>query len=275
MLKCKIYTGKETVTRAQIKIDGHRVRVEVGEDTFAVYTSVGHNIAHQLSEYSWYINLISKMVPMSAVEGEIYMPGQTSSAIKTALKNSDLDLQFCAFAVPVWGHRSRINKSVIWSEDLLESMGIEHAEGRDPNFDYQAEAERLDIEGWVFKEYNYAGWYKWKREKTIDVYITGYYYGKGKYVGLVGALSCNIWVGDRFIEIAKASGMTDQERFEWIWTDRIVGKCVEITYQNVGSKGRLRHPRFLRIREDKNGVDCTPDQDLELEKFYATRRKDK
>jgi len=114
-------------------------------------------------------------------------------------------------------------------------------------------------EGWVFKQREYEGWFKLKETKTVDAIVVGCVPGKGKYAGMVGSLVCSVFQGDQLVEIANVSGMTDEQRHEMIYNCPC-DKVIEIKYQRVESRGRLRHPSFIRFRPDKPARECTMEQ---------------
>ena len=93
-----------------------------------------------------------------------------------------------------------------------------------------------------------------KEKRTINLRVTGTTDGEGKYVDAVGALVCE--TSDGF-EIARVSGMSDLERYELVLDDP-TGKIVEVAYQYVGARGRLRHPRFVKFRGDRTTPDGRP-----------------
>lgn len=95
-------------------------------------------------------------------------------------------------------------------------------------------------------------WMKVKPEETYEVVVTGIKDGKGKYEGTLGAL--------RYEYEGKAcstSGMSDAERDEW-WKlhkeGKLVGRMVEVKCSGVTNDGSLRHPRFVRFRDDKEAT---------------------
>lgn len=90
-------------------------------------------------------------------------------------------------------------------------------------------------------------WMKIKEEETIEVVVTGIKEGTGKYVGMCGALICE-HKGRR----VRASGMTDAQRKEFFDKPKsIIGKMIEVTFQEETESGSLRHIRFKRVRDDK------------------------
>lgn len=101
---------------------------------------------------------------------------------------------------------------------------------------------------------------KVKNTYTIDMLVTDWEYGTGKYDGMLGALCCEAITDGKRIEASIGTGISDAQRE--IWADDpslIVGKIVEVSYfsmsQNSGTYGTklysLRFPRLKRVRYDK------------------------
>lgn len=86
-------------------------------------------------------------------------------------------------------------------------------------------------------------WLKLKEEHTIDLPVIGSKRGRGKFSHTLGALVCD-YNGKR----VAVSGFTDWERNEF-WENP--PKMIEVQYQCITSQGSLRHPRYVRVREDK------------------------
>lgn len=109
------------------------------------------------------------------------------------------------------------------------------------------------LEGLIIKEPNAAywrkrhhAWMKIKAEETLDLYVTGWELGTGKYEGLIGALI----VDHNGVLVNVGSGLSDELRSED--PNEIVGRMIEVEYHEVTPDGSLRHPRFKRFRDDKS-----------------------
>jgi bifunctional non-homologous end joining protein LigD len=109
-------------------------------------------------------------------------------------------------------------------------------------------------EGTVLKNVNSpygVNWVKNKRVADFSVIISGYKDGQGKYLNSLGAVAVSVYEDGKLREVGFASGMTDAERHD-IWTNReaYLGRVVDISAQEVTKDGRMRHPRWLRFRDD-------------------------
>lgn len=103
------------------------------------------------------------------------------------------------------------------------------------------------------------GWYKFKHQLEIDVIVTGYTPGRGKFAGLIGAVQFGQpdENGD-IVERGQCSGMDDAERAEM--TGRMMrgetGYVITVAHMGTaatkaGGSVKLRHPQFKRFRPDK------------------------
>jgi len=108
-------------------------------------------------------------------------------------------------------------------------------------------------EGSVLKQLNapYAGkrhksWLKMKETETIDVRITGYKMGQGKFKDLIGAITFRTADGT----IGNCSGMDDETRVEITnHREALIGTAIEIKHYGRLVDG-LRHPQFVRFRNE-------------------------
>lgn len=100
-------------------------------------------------------------------------------------------------------------------------------------------------------------WWKVKETHNADLLIVGAAYGNGRNKDFINIL----YVEDktRFIRSKVSSGMTDETRALFTKLnneDKLVGKIVEIKYNNITSKNSLRHPVIIQLRFDKDEIDC-------------------
>lgn len=265
-LKPKNWRGAR-VAYKQYKYNGHRFTVYKQRDGQLV--GFEREIRDDLEmtvkrphvvEYAWW-KALEQIPPLSSVDGELYVrfgnAGDAAHAIAEGLTN----LEFMPFAVPWWrggdfpyAHLENVN------ERLRDATGLELA----PFFELRehdtfellcSDAQDLSIEGWVLKETNYAGWWKVKPQKTIDVIVTGFKDGDGKYLGGVGSLKVSAYFDGELVEIASVSGMDDDTRWN-INEEKDLDRVCEVEYQEVGNGKRLIHAHFERWRDDKPAEQC-------------------
>ena len=99
-------------------------------------------------------------------------------------------------------------------------------------------------------------WLKYKPVLTVDLKVVAVEAGTGRNSSRMGALVCEGFEGDKFIQVNVGSGFSDEQRDE-IWTNRevVLNQTVEVLCdvitQNQDGTYSLRFPRFVRFRTDK------------------------
>ena len=88
-----------------------------------------------------------------------------------------------------------------------------------------------------------------KKTVTVDGTVIALHEGNGKHAGRLGALQVVLSNG---VQVRVGGGFNDAERIA-IWSEpmKYVGRVCEIEGYTVFDSGSVRHPNFLRWRDDK------------------------
>ena len=101
------------------------------------------------------------------------------------------------------------------------------------------------------------GQVKFKAELDVDLVVTGWVEGTGKYEGLLGALQCES--ADGVIKVNVGSGFTDEDRKTI--DQSIIGKIISVKYnariRNTNGEESLFLPVYLQERLDKTEADSS------------------
>jgi ATP-dependent DNA ligase len=124
-------------------------------------------------------------------------------------------------------------------------------------------------EGLVIKDmndtsYEFGGksklWYKIKKLVSNDYVIMGYDNSDSiKYSKLdwIKNIICGLYEGTELIEKVKVGSMTEEVRKEIsLNKDKYKGTVIEVAGFEIFKSGSIRHPSFLRFRDDKDIEDC-------------------
>lgn len=130
---------------------------------------------------------------------------------------------------------------------------------------YYGNARAADKEGVMVKfpdaGYSYTrsnNWLKMKDKHTLDLAITDFVEGEGKYEDALGAFV----VDYNGVSVEVGSGLSDAVR-EQVWEDPedYLDTIIEVSYQEITEKGSLRHPVFEGFRDDKSESDSKAEED--------------
>jgi len=259
-LKVKNWNGKGEVRYAQLKLDGHRMTLFKTGQELTAWGRDRRPHLEMLSRFSelGMVDLVrwarDHLPDRSSIDCEVWTDGP-ASAVPSALRGQR-PLYVSPFAVPWWEGIHHEYASLPYAQSFLEHELVAYTEIEFVDKDSLMRWAK-DVEGVVLKEGNHRGWYKLKEVRSVDCVVTGTTDGVGKYDGLLGSLKCSAYnTQGQLVEIANVSGMSDDERYDMTFEDP-VGRVVEIAYQYLGAGGRLRHPRFVRFRDDKPERECT------------------
>ena len=137
---------------------------------------------------------------------------------------------------------------------------------RDDCFKCMDAAIAKGFEGVVIKSlqrkyYDKGAYLKCKKFETVDVVVCGYQKGNGKYSDTIGALEVGYYdpQTNNVVKISKVNCGTDEDRNYWRdnWNS-LVNTVIEVKCQEITDRS-LRHPVYIRRREDKDYTTCTRD----------------
>lgn len=125
---------------------------------------------------------------------------------------------------------------------------------------YNAEIHGAGGEGIIVKPLDHLyeckrsySWLKMKASETHDLVITGFFEGERKYEGMLGG----VIVDFNGVEVRVGGGWSDEDRAH-IWADQgaFLGRMIEVKAHEQTPDGSLRHPVFVRWRDDKHDKDA-------------------
>lgn len=195
--------------------------------------------------------------PGFVVLGEAWLEAEPATAVLTALKAGVRRVRFTAWQVletpeGPWEELST-RKHVL----LLKRLGLETPHVVSYKALDEVDALRfLQAAAWEGLVYRHKrcvyDTYKLKPVRTCDLQVVDVKEGSaGKFAGTLGSLVCARRDGT---VVANVSGMTDEVRAQ-LFTSWRAGMVVEVAYDSVAAGGRLRFPRLVRVREDKELAD--------------------
>lgn len=117
------------------------------------------------------------------------------------------------------------------------------------------------FEGLVFKSPTHIfgeNFIRVKRFYTRDFVCVDITEGGGRLAGSMGALVGAVYDNGTFkTMVSVGGGFTDAQRREiWEHRERYIGKVFEVKAWAVFESGSMRHPTFIRWRNDKQPIDC-------------------
>jgi hypothetical protein len=251
---------------AQLKIDGFFIQVNRNLLGALQCVTKGYNNVDLSFLKGFY--QFENLGKYETLQCELWKPGQPASYVSTGIATKDADMRLDVHGVKsVVGtreHETYFNKcleaqSEFCAELDLPFVGFFDRENCSSSMGKWHSVDTFDeewikaqgVEGVVLKGGGNEP-LKVKPFTTCDLVVVDVKPGnEGKYFGMIGSLTCATADG---IVVANVSGMTDEERAALSVAHdngRLLGTIVEVKYQKVGAKGKLRHPSFVRIRTDK------------------------
>ena len=272
------------------KEDGEKIVLSIGEmygkrtDWRGVFVNkwnelpfdFGHEIAKQKQE-------VFAECGAEWIEAELTVEGGEASDVKTALIEKSDKLRITAFNIADKPEISpRKQRKILATCGFAVphlygaiDFGNDEKSNQEQLDDYLDQARKKNREGLVlWQRRKYPGVYRAKLVDTLDVILTGYEIGTaGQWKGKVASM-CFSWyvpsgrrmvehnlqtVYDDLQELGKCSGMDKPTRLAL--SEKDIGRAFEIDCNGFASKGRTKHARFTRWRDDKEPTECRASSD--------------
>lgn len=127
---------------------------------------------------------------------------------------------------------------------------------------WEEEVQKNGYEGLVFKQ----GKSRWgatmgrmKRNETMDYVVMGFdqsdsdrYAGRG-----IRSIRGGLYVDGELLKVINVGGLNDELKIDMFRDpDKYIGRVFEAEGKKLSKRGVLRHPNFLRFREDKDPKEC-------------------
>jgi hypothetical protein len=203
--------------------------------------------------------ILDKIPDHTIAFAELFSKGAATD-VPTLLNEGSSDLRLRLFAAPVFGSHNLFNKDLCDVQDWVEEAGIPFAPTSRIRWTVDVDALLLrakeeGLEGWVLKKAHMKGWYKLKPTKELDAFVIGTKKSwSANYFGDLEGIVFAVYDGPKCVIIGETgNGFDDDERK--IDPKTLIDRVCEIEYDSF-AKNRLKFPRFVRWRDDKEKKDC-------------------
>lgn len=189
-------------------------------------------------------------------------PGHATNVIN-AVTSEPGALIYHGFALPKLKGEDTTNRSIFWANETLSSLGMCPPTTFPTNesaIDIEVlklQAHNLKIEGWMLKNDHCREWYKLKPTRTVDAVVVDYSVSRSPTT--FGDLKAIQVALEGKVIASVGTGFTPEYRAT-VDRKKLIGLVAEVEYDEVAANGKLKFPRFLRWRPDRDPESCKLEQ---------------
>jgi len=265
----------QPIEYVQLKCNGHLAKIYVDKcGNIRVLSKNDIDITEKVLSVTHIKKELNNLPPSTQCFAELHEPGGFSSDVPTYLNDGDERLQLSIFACPTLDGRDLFDEPLELVEQAVVKLGLEFVPVFKRQFgpvnqkDKQRlldEAEESQIEGWVLKAGHMTGWYKLKPIKTADAFVHGVTVSDSDtYRGCLKAVKLAVWDGQKPHDLGACGGGFSKEFKLSMNTEEkragLMNRVCEVEYNDLTSGDKLKWPRFIRWRDDKDRDQCKIEQ---------------
>lgn len=266
--KVEVYRGQK-ISIAQVKFDGYYTEIYKSKSI-----SGGIVICHKKRIISIWPKLknidaikhsIDNLPYETILRCELHAIGVHATSVPTLTNDADPRLLLSPFQIEMWDEETEPQTSFYMEWKLLndkfpvvpefytlhDTAGVAILPDRRIESIKQQAMERK-IEGYVVKDFPGGKCWKIKPEKTVDAFVVSTAVSDSDtYAGGLKSVTIAVYDSNTVTEIASVGSGFDGDYRMNIDLKSLIGKVGEFGYQELGAKGRLKFPKFLRWRDDE------------------------
>jgi hypothetical protein len=213
---------------------------------------------------------------------ELIWPEHKDTEVPTAIKNCPEELRIRALGVAVFENVCNIGDlsmgyirgreilhSVFCREDIVQSFPSVNITSREQAAGILERFLRLakvkGIEGYVFKQSSYAGWWKLKGTREADVFILKSIISNSETQnGMVTSVEIGCYDDNgEIVPMGSVSGFPMDIKKQMteaynggFWVKKYYRKVLRVQYQEIAGRGKMKHGFFDGWRSDKGPAEC-------------------